>query len=31
MKTRNGLKSNGKATLIEILNARLADGIDLAL
>jgi starvation-inducible DNA-binding protein len=31
MKTRNGLKSNAKAASIEILNARLADWIDLAL
>lgn len=31
MKTRNGLKSNAKTASIEILNARLADGIDLAL
>ena len=31
MKTRNGLKSNAKAVSIEVLNARLADAIDLAL
>ncbi len=31
MKTRNNLKSNAKKVSIEILNARLADGIDLAL
>ncbi len=31
MKTRNGLKSNVKAVAIEVLNARLADAIDLAL
>jgi starvation-inducible DNA-binding protein len=31
MKTKNGLKSNAKAVSIEVLNARLADGIDLAL
>jgi starvation-inducible DNA-binding protein len=31
MKTRNGLKSNAKAASIEILSARLAVGIDLAL
>jgi starvation-inducible DNA-binding protein len=30
-KSRNDLKSNTKATMIELLNARLADGIDLAL
>jgi starvation-inducible DNA-binding protein len=31
MTTRNTLKSNAKQASIEILNARLADGIDLAL
>ena len=31
MKTKNGLKSNAKTVSIDILNARLADGIDLAL
>ena len=31
MKTRNNLKSNAKKVSMEILNARLADGIDLAL
>jgi starvation-inducible DNA-binding protein len=31
MKTKNGLKSNAKTVSIEVLNARLADGIDLAL
>lgn len=31
MKTRNGLKSNAKSVSIEVLNARLADAIDLAL
>lgn len=31
MKTRNDLKSNAKKVSIEVLNARLADGIDLAL
>lgn len=31
MKTRNNLKSNAKKVSTEILNARLADGIDLAL
>ena len=31
MKTRNDLKSNAKKASIEVLNARLADGIDLAL
>lgn len=31
MKTRNNLKSNAKKVSIEILNARLADGVDLAL
>ena len=31
MKTRNNLKSNAKKVSVEILNARLADGIDLAL
>jgi starvation-inducible DNA-binding protein len=31
MKTKNSLKSNAKAVSIEVLNARLADGIDLAL
>ena len=31
MKTRNGLPSNAKKVSIEILNARLAEGIDLAL
>ncbi len=31
MKTRNNLKSNAKKVSIEILNARVADGIDLAL
>lgn len=31
MKTRNGLKSNAKTVSIEVLNARLADAIDLAL
>ena len=31
MKTRNSLKSNAKKVSIEILNARVADGIDLAL
>lgn len=31
IKTRNGLKANAKAVSIEILNARLADAIDLAL
>jgi starvation-inducible DNA-binding protein len=31
MKTRNGLKSNAKTASIEVLNARLADSIDLAL
>ena len=31
MKTRNGLKSNAKSVSIDVLNARLADGIDLAL
>ncbi len=31
MKTRNGLKSNAKTVSIEILNARLADAIDVAL
>jgi starvation-inducible DNA-binding protein len=30
-KTRNDLKSNAKAVAIELLNARVADGIDLAL
>lgn len=30
-KSRNDLKSNTKTTMIELLNARLADGIDLAL
>jgi starvation-inducible DNA-binding protein len=30
-KTRNDLKSNAKTVSIEVLNARLADGIDLAL
>ena len=29
MKTKNGLKSNAKTVSIEVLNARLADGIDL--
>jgi starvation-inducible DNA-binding protein len=29
--TRNDLKSNAKQVAIELLNARLADGIDLAL
>lgn len=31
MKTRNGLKSNAKTVSIEVLNACLADAIDLAL
>jgi starvation-inducible DNA-binding protein len=31
MKTRNNLESNAKKVSIEILNARVADGIDLAL
>ena len=31
MKAHNGLKSNAKAVSIEVLNGRLADGIDLAL
>ena len=31
MKTRNNLKLNAKKVSMEILNARLADGIDLAL
>ena len=31
MKTKNGLKSNAKTVSIEVLNARLADAIDLAL
>src|SRR5208283_2976802 len=31
MKTRNDVKSNAKKVSIEVLNARLADGIDLAL
>jgi starvation-inducible DNA-binding protein len=31
MKTRNGLETNAKKVSIEVLNARLADGIDLAL
>jgi starvation-inducible DNA-binding protein len=31
MKTHNGLKSNAKTVSIEVLNARLADGVDLAL
>ncbi|MGA8172632.1 MAG: DNA starvation/stationary phase protection protein Dps [Methylocystis sp.] len=31
MKTRNHLQSNAKKVSIEVLNARLADGIDLAL
>lgn len=31
LKSRNDLKSNTKTAMIELLNARLADGIDLAL
>jgi starvation-inducible DNA-binding protein len=31
MKTHNGLKSNAKTVSVEVLNARLADAIDLAL